>query len=156
MKAGSTREVLDAIARSSLNGLPEEVIDRLTDGAVLRDIAGGTRMHDIGEAPFTELVVVGLIRGFVSAPNGRTMTIRYCRPGALMGTATLFNERSPRTHGSTSALVDSRVLALRPATMQAIAARDILVTRALLREASARVAEYMTELEASSFASLRQ
>lgn len=149
-------DVLDAIARSSLGGLPGAVIDRLTEGAILRDIAARTTISQGGDPPFWDLVVRGLIRAYVSAPNGRTITIRYCRPGALMGTGTIFNEAGSAARGSLTALVDSRVLELRPAAARALADRDIRVARALLRETSARVAEYINELEATSLASLRQ
>jgi CRP-like cAMP-binding protein len=73
-----------------------------------------------------------------------------------MGTGTLFNDTDPRARGSTSALVESRILVLSPGTVRALAERDIRVTRALLRETSARVAEYINELETSTFGSLRQ
>jgi CRP/FNR family transcriptional regulator len=84
------------------------------------------------------------------------MSIRYCRPGALMGIATLFNQSAPRAHGNTTALVDSRILQLQSAAVRALAERDIRVTGALLRETSARVAEYIKEVEATSFATIRQ
>jgi CRP/FNR family cyclic AMP-dependent transcriptional regulator len=156
MKRYQDRAVTDALAASSLRGLPREVVDRLTEGALLRKVAAGTATHREGDPAFVELVVTGLIRGYVSAPDGRTMTIRYCRPGALMGTATVFNDRRPRAHGNLTALVESRVLAISPATVRSLAERDIRVVRALLNETSARVAEYISEIEASSFATIRQ
>ena len=148
--------VVDALAGSSFRVLPADVVNRLTAGSLLRKLAAGTTTHREGDSAFVELVVSGLIRGYVTAPDGRTMTIRYCRPGALMGTATLFNDRRPRAHGNLTALVESRVLALSPATVRALAARDIRVVRALLNETSARVGEYISEIEASSFATIRQ
>lgn len=150
------RDVNEAIASSSLAGLPPGVIRRLIDGAILRDVGAGHTTHREGDPPFAELVVRGLIRGYVSAPNGRTMSIRYCRPGALMGIPTLFNQSAPRAHGNTTALVDSRILQLHSPAVRELAERDIRVTGALLREASARVAEYIKEIEASSFATIRQ
>jgi CRP/FNR family cyclic AMP-dependent transcriptional regulator len=156
MSRDQDQAVTDALAASSLRGLPREVVDRLTEGSLLRKVAAGTTTHREGDLAFVELVVSGLIRGYVIANDGRTMTIRYCRPGALMGTATLFNESRPRAHGNLTALVESRVLALSPATVRALAERDIRVVRALLNETSARVAEYISEIEASSFATVRQ
>lgn len=156
MRQDQDQAVTDALAVSSLRGLPREVADRLIEGSLLRKVAAGTTTHREGDPAFVELVVSGLIRGYVSGPDGRTMTIRYCRPGALMGTATLFNERRPRAHGNLTALVESRVLALSPATVHALAERDSRVVRALLNETSARVAEYISEIEASSFATIRQ
>jgi CRP/FNR family transcriptional regulator len=156
VKIDHDKEVIDSVEHSSLGGLPREVIGRLTDGALLREVAAGTTTHREGDPPFAELVVRGLVRAYVIAPNGRTMTIRYCRPGALMGTGTLFNEGSSHARGNVAALVDSRILKLHPSTVRALAERDIRVTRALLQETSARVAEYINELEASSSSSLRQ
>ena len=156
MKQDQDQAVMEALAASSLRVLPRDIVDRLTEGSLLRNVAPGTTTHREGDPAFVELVVSGLIRGYVSAAHGRTMTIRYCRPGALMGTATLFNERRPRAHGNLVALVESRVLALSPATVRALAERDIRVVRALLSETSARVAEYISEIEASSFATIRQ
>jgi CRP/FNR family transcriptional regulator, cyclic AMP receptor protein len=156
MKREHDQAIIDAIASSSFRGLPRDVVDRLTEGSALRTVAAGTTMHQEGDPAFVELVVSGLIRGYVSGPDGRTMTIRYCRPGALMGTATLFNKSRPRAHGNLTALIDSRVLVLFPATVRALADRDIRVVRALLHETSARVAEYISEIEANSFTTLRQ
>jgi CRP/FNR family cyclic AMP-dependent transcriptional regulator len=150
------QEILEAIGRSSLHGLNDDTVERLTAGAVVRDVAAGTTIHREGDPPFAELVIRGLIRAYVSAPNGRTMTIRYCRAGALMGTGTLFNQGTPRARGNLTALVDSQLLRLQPATIWALAENDIRVTRALLTETSARVAEYINELQTSAFASLRQ
>lgn len=150
------QEVFDAIALSPLGGLPAEVLRRLTEGASVGSFPAGATTHRDGEPPFAELVVTGLIRGYVSAPNGRTMTIRYCRPGALMGIATVFSQSSPRAHGTTAALVDSRVLKLQPTAIRVLAERDVRVARALLEETSERVVEFIDELEASSFAALRQ
>ena len=98
----------------------------------------------------------GLIRGHVDAPNGRTMTIRYCRPGALLGTPTLFNPDRPMTHANLTPVVDSSVMVLQPSLVQSLAATEIAVARALLAETSARTAEYISELEATKFASARQ
>jgi len=149
-------DVSAALAASSLHGLPPEVIRRLIDGAILREVPACKTTHQEGDPPFAELVVRGLIRGYVSAPNGRTMSIRYCRPGALMGIPTLFNQGAPRAHGNTTALVDSRILQLHSPTVRELAERDIRVTGAFLRESSARVAEYIKEIQASTFATIRQ
>jgi hypothetical protein len=64
-------------------------------------------LHRQGDSsPHVELVVSGLVRVYVTAPDGRTMTVRYCRAGALIGVVSLF--------ASPFAL---------PATIQAVTAR---------------------------------
>ena len=149
-------DLAGAIALSSLRDLPRDVVDRLVGAARVRPIPAGKTIHEEGDQPFVELVVSGLVRAYIGAPNGRTMTIRYCRPGSLMGTGTAFNTTSPMARGNLIALVDSRLVALEPATLRRLADRDIRVARALLAETSARVADYINELRRSAFASSRQ
>jgi CRP/FNR family transcriptional regulator len=149
------QEVVDAVACSALHVLPSNVTAELTHDAILRDVPAGTTTHRDDDPPFAELVAKGLIRAYLASPSGRTLTARYCRKGALMGIATLFSERRPRAHGTTTALVDSRVLALQPTTVRRLAG-DPQVARALLNETSERVMEFIEELEINSFGSLRQ
>jgi len=149
-------EVAAAVASSSLRLLPAELIQTLIASAVVRTVTAGTTTHREGESPFLELVVSGLIRGHLDAPSGRSMTIRYCRKGALMGTPTLFNPVRPVTHANLTVVIDSRVMSLQPELVQSLARDDIRVTRAFLAETSARAAEYMSELEARAFGSVRQ
>jgi CRP/FNR family cyclic AMP-dependent transcriptional regulator len=149
-------DVAAALAASSLRLLPPSLLEELTGAAPLKTVPARRITHREGDPPFLELVVSGLIRGHVDAPNARTMTIRYCRPGALMGTATLFNPDRPRTHANLTPLVDSCVMVLQPKLVQSLASTEIAVASALLAETSARTSEYISELEATSFASARQ
>jgi CRP/FNR family transcriptional regulator, cyclic AMP receptor protein len=80
-----------ALSRSHLRDLPGEIVAELMAGAGSVRIAAGSVTHREGEAaPYLELVISGVVRVFVTAPDGRTMTIRYCRPGALIGAVSLF------------------------------------------------------------------
>jgi len=142
-------ELRDAIACSSLRQVPRQLIDRLLEGARRHDVAAGTQTHREGDPPLAELVLAGLIRTFVRGPSGRTMTIRYSGPGALMGIATIFNQGSPGAHGNTTALIDSRLLKLQPELVRSLAEREVQFANALLAETSQRAAEFIDELEAS-------
>lgn len=73
-----------------------------------------------------------------------------------MGTPTLFNLNRPRTHANLTPVVDSCVMVMAPDLVRSLAAAEIAVARALLAETSARTAEYISELEATAFASVRQ
>lgn len=65
----------------------------LLRGAQQREAAAGRTLHFAGDRErHVELVVQGLIRVHASAPDGRTLTIRYCRPGSLMGILSLYAE----------------------------------------------------------------
>lgn len=149
-------ELRDALACSCLHDLPHQLVAELLQGARLVDCPAGSLMHRYGDAAFACLVVSGLIRTFVSAPSGRTATIRYSRLGTLLGVASLFNLRSPHLHAHVSAVADSRLLLLQPDVVRSLAGHEVRIAQALLAEASGRVADFIDELEASSFASVRQ
>jgi CRP/FNR family cyclic AMP-dependent transcriptional regulator len=144
-----------AIAASTLGGLPQGVIAELTDGATRLRIAARSTVHHEGEdSPHLELVLAGLIRVQVSAADGRMMTVRYCRSGALLGVATLYAKVS-RPFGI-QALSDSELLSLRPAIVRGWADRDPRVARALLTETSQRVMSFVAEFSGHAFANVRQ
>ena len=145
-----------AILASHLGELPVEVIDDLMVGAVRLKIPASSVIHREGEgAPVLELVVSGIVRVFVTAPDGRTMTVRYCRPGALLGVISLFTPgfAMPAT---VQALVDAEVLALSPGVARRAAAQDVRVSQAFLREQSERAISFLYEVPGSAFATVRQ
>lgn len=144
-----------AIAASSLRSLPLELIAELTAGARRRRIpAGSTIHHEAEDSPHLELVVAGLVRIQVAAADGRTMTVRYARSGALLGVATLYAS-IVRPFGI-QALSDSELLSFRTSTVRAFADRDPRVAGALLTETSERVMSFVAELSGHAFASVRQ
>jgi CRP-like cAMP-binding protein len=112
--------------------------------------------HWEGEhARFLELVISGVVRVFVTAPDGRTMTIRYCRPGALIGAASLFAQGYAMP-APTQALVDAELLRMSPTAARRAAERDPRVATALLGEVSERVLSFVWEISGSAFATVRQ
>jgi CRP/FNR family transcriptional regulator, cyclic AMP receptor protein len=145
-----------ALSRSNLRDLPGDVLDELLVGASRVRIPVGSVTHWEGEpAPFLELVISGVVRVFVSAPDGRTMTIRYCRPGALIGVPSLF--ATPYAMPApTQALVDAELLRMSPTVARHTAERDVRVATALLGEVSERVLSFVWEFSGSAFATVRQ
>ena len=145
-----------AVSASHLRELPADVIDDLMAGAVKLKIPASSVIHREGEStPALELVVSGLVRVFVTAPDGRTMTVRYCRPGALLGVMTLFIPQFALP-AAVQALVDAELLVLSPGVARRAAAQDIRVTQAFLREQSERAISFLYEVPGSAFATVRQ
>jgi CRP/FNR family transcriptional regulator, cyclic AMP receptor protein len=145
-----------AIAASHLRGLPSGIIEELLDGARRQQAAAGETLRRVGEGErHVELVVEGVVRVHVSASDGRTLTVRYCRTGALIGVLSLYAEPfvMPVT---TQAVVDSELMTIRPAVIRRLADRDIRVARALLLELSERAAAFAAEIGGSAFSSIRQ
>lgn len=147
-------EITAAIERSRLAGLPAELLERLTADAIDLIAPAGSLVNPEGRRPFAHLVVRGLVRAFASSAEGRQVTIRYVRPGGLIGIATLFAEAGGA--GMTMALQDVRLLVLRPTIVRELGLTDSRLASALLAELSDRVFAFQDELVASTFASLRQ
>jgi CRP/FNR family transcriptional regulator len=82
------------------------------------------------------------------------MTVRYCRPAALIGVVSLF--ASPFLLPATiQAVTDADLLVLRASLVRRAAERDVRVARALLDELSERVLSFIAEIP-SAFTNVRQ
>jgi CRP/FNR family transcriptional regulator, cyclic AMP receptor protein len=161
MDAGGTAVAVEprlarAIAASPLRSLDQGLLERLMAGSRIRHDTTGSLVRRIGEGgSHVELVIAGLIRAEVSSPDGRSLAIRYARPGSLLGVASLFGE--PYTMpGSLHALVDSVLLELRPDVVRRLAHEEIAVADALLDELSERVVGFVAEIPGSAFTTVRQ
>lgn len=145
-----------AVSMSHLRGLPGEVLEELMGGAVRTKIPSGSLMHREGEtARHLYLVVSGVVRVFVTSPDGRTMTVRYCRPGSLIGAMSLFASEFAMP-GTTQALLDAELLKMSPEVVGRLAERDVRVARAFLSELSERAWSFIHEIAGSAFAAVRQ
>ena len=146
----------DAVRASHLRDLPADVLDELFEGAGRSKISAGTVAHwALDDDAYVELVITGVIRVFVTAPDGRTMTIRYCRSGELLGAMSLFSDEftEPATK---QALVDTELLMMSPSTVRVLAHRDLRVASALLAELSERARNFVNEIPGTAFATVRQ
>jgi CRP/FNR family transcriptional regulator len=145
-----------AVHASHLRDLPDDVLEELMTGAVSESVPAGSMTRWEGDTvPLIELVVSGLVRVFVTAPDGRTLTVRYCRPGALMGVFSVF-VRPYVLPASAQALVDAEVLKISPIVARQLAARDGRVAMALLADLSERVQNFIAEIPGSAFTTVRQ
>jgi CRP/FNR family cyclic AMP-dependent transcriptional regulator len=145
-----------AIENSHLRSLSGRVLSDLTEGAVRLPVGPGTTIHWEGDTePHVRLVVSGLVRMYVTGFDGRTVTVRYCRPGALIGVLTLFVS-SFQLPVTIQAITEVKLLALRPAVVREAAERDAGVAYALLGELSERVLSFIAEIPGNVFTTVRQ
>jgi CRP/FNR family transcriptional regulator len=75
--------------RSVQNITPPRWEDLLGDVAVQAYVAAGERVFRAGEVPRVAIIRDGLVRVFIRTEAGRQATIRYARPGDLIGLAPL-------------------------------------------------------------------
>jgi CRP/FNR family transcriptional regulator len=147
--------VAAALAASSLARLAGPALQRLLTRARLVRVPAGSITHRQGEtAEHLELVVDGLVRAFVTAPDGRSMTVRYARRGALIGVVSMYADAF-RMPAGTQAVVDATVLRFSPDVVRRAVAEDADVANALLEELAARVLSYIHEIADSAFTSVR-
>jgi CRP/FNR family transcriptional regulator, cyclic AMP receptor protein len=147
-------EAGEALLASPLGGLPVDVRHALCRDAVMMDVPAGSHVFRNISDMFAFVVVRGVIRLYVADASGRQLTIRYGRHGDLIGLPTLFTQRAPNVYQQ--ALTDSRMLVLRPATLQSLARTDGRVAVVLLVELSERLASYIQELGPSPMSTVRQ
>lgn len=145
-----------AIDRSHLNSLPKHVRRDVLTTANLLHLPAGGQLHREGDAvAHLQLVVSGLLRVYVTALDGRTLTVRYCRQGSILGAVSLFS--SPFSMpASVQAVTDAEVLSLSAPAIREAADRDVAVARALIDELSDRVMSFIAEIPGSAFATVRQ
>lgn len=148
--------VAAALAASNLAQVPGPALERLLIGARLVRVPAGSVTHREGEtAELLELVVDGLVRVFVTAPDGRSLTVRYARQGSLLGVVSMY-ATGFRTPAGTQAVIDAEVLRLSPDAVRLAAASDFHVAEALLRELADRVMSFVHEIPDGAFTSVRQ
>lgn len=151
------RERLDrAIAASGLRSLDPELLARVCAGSRIRRDAARSLVRPIGQGgSHIELVISGLVRAEVSSPDGRSLTIRYARTGALLGAVSLF-ARPYTMPGSLYALAESELLELRPEVVRRAAREELAVANVFLDELAERVVSFVAEIPGSRFTTVRQ
>jgi CRP/FNR family transcriptional regulator, cyclic AMP receptor protein len=145
-----------AIDVSHLRSLPPAVLEGLTSGARLLPIRAGSIVRLEGdETAHFDLIVSGLARVFVTAPDGRTLTVRYVRSGGLLGAVSLF--ATPFALPATiQAMTDAELLRLAAPAVRQAADSDVRVARALIDELTDRVLSFIREIPGSAFTTVRQ
>jgi len=147
------QEVEDALAHSFLARLPPEVRDGLRAEGERADYPAGTTVYRAGSAPQAALVVRGLLRVFLISAEGRQVTVRYARPGDVLGIAVLVGGPAST---SVQTVEPSSVFRISARTLTAAARRDPRVSWAIAEELSRRLFEVLEQTAVNAFGSVRQ
>jgi CRP/FNR family cyclic AMP-dependent transcriptional regulator len=147
------RDVDAALARSFLGDLPPEVVGRLCAEGERADYPAGTTVYRAGSAPQAALVVRGLIRVYLASPEGRQVTVRYARPGDVLGIAVLVG--GPVNVG-VQAVEPTSLFRISPRMLTAAARRDQRVCWAIAEELNRRLQETLEQTAVNAFGSVRQ
>ena len=147
------QEVEDALAHSFLARLPPEVCDGLRAEGERADYPAGTTVYRAGADPRAALVVRGLLRVFLTSAEGRQVTVRYARPGDVLGIAVLVG--GPASTG-VQAVEPSSVFRISARTLTAAARRDPRVSWAIAEELNRRLYDTLEQTAVNAFGSVRQ
>jgi CRP/FNR family transcriptional regulator, cyclic AMP receptor protein len=142
-----------ALAKSILAVLPPTVRDTLTHNAIPVDLPAGSTLYYEADQPRCGLVLAGLLRMYMTAPDGRQITVRYARMGDLVGIAAIVGGPAPV---NAQTLTDTAVLMLNVRILQLSGQTEPMVGWLLAQEATRRLYDVLEVLAGNAFGSLRQ
>jgi CRP/FNR family cyclic AMP-dependent transcriptional regulator len=146
-------DVLTAMAGSSLATLPPDLIGRLLASGDRSDYPAGSTIYREGSCPRTLLVVRGLLRVYMSSPEGRQVTVRYAHNRDVLGIAVLVG--GPADVG-VQTLAESTLFRIDVAMLTAAARADARVAWVLAEELNRRLYETLQQTAINAFGSVRQ
>jgi CRP/FNR family transcriptional regulator, cyclic AMP receptor protein len=100
---------------------PAELVGELLAEGERADYPAGTTVYRPVDDPQAALVVRGLVRVYLSSPGGRQVTVRYARPGDVLGIAVLVG--GPASAG-VQTVEDSSVFRIRARALTEAGRRD--------------------------------
>lgn len=141
-----------ALKASVLATLPAAVIARLAIEAVRSEVPAGRVLYRAGDQPRPALVVSGMVRLFITTPEGREVNLAYARGGELIGVAGIVDGPS---QVSAQAFTDTRLWRFGLSSMRDVAAAQPTLAFALARQLLDRLYRVVVEVRGATFGSLR-
>ena len=146
-------DVETALAGSFLGRLRPDLVHELVAGGRRHDYPAGTTVYRERSAPRTLVVVSGLLRVYMSSPDGRQVTVRYARQCDVLGIAVLVG--GPADVG-VQTLARSSLYGIDATMLAAVARRDGPVAWALAEELNRRLYENLQQTAVNTFGTVRQ
>ncbi len=143
----------DAIAKSILAEFPQALRESLLQEAVRLEIPAGSTAYYEEDEPRCGLVISGLIRDYMVAPDGRQITVRYARAGELLGIPSIVGGPAPV---SVQILTDAVILMLNVRALQRSGVTEPKVGWLMAQEVTRRLYDTLETLAGNTFGSLRQ
>jgi CRP/FNR family transcriptional regulator, cyclic AMP receptor protein len=142
-----------AIRESLLAEFPEPARAELLAAALPVEFPAGSMLYRDADEPRCALVISGLVRAFLSAPDGRTVTIRYVRSGDLLGIPIIVGGPIP---ASIQMVTNAELLVLNARTLRMLGRNDPAVGWLLAQELARRLTESYEAVADNAFGSLRE
>lgn len=145
--------VKQTLAKSPLSELPPTLIEQLMADAQRIDVPRNTAIYYSEDHPRCALVISGVIRMYLSSPDGRQVTVRYARSAELIGLVAVIGGPAPT---SAQVLTDARLLLLNGKTIVRLGQTEPRAGWVFAREITRRLYDTLDALAANTFGTLRQ
>jgi CRP-like cAMP-binding protein len=127
----------EAACKGTLARLNSQMRSVLLSSGHLNHVPAGALLYVAEDRPpFVGLIVGGFLRVFVAAPSGRESTIRYVRPGDLLGVVAALSGPSATW---VQTLSDSRIWMLDPIGFRRTAQSELSIAWTMAEECARRV-----------------
>ena len=143
----------EGIRTGFLFALPGAAVETLLTEAIRMDVPAGSLIYRGEESPRVFVVLDGLVRVFLSSPEGRQVTVRYARQGDVAGLALVLGGPAPE---SIQAMTNASVVAFRVQTLRSLIASDPGVASACAEELTRQLYRALGDLSEQAFWSVRQ
>jgi CRP/FNR family transcriptional regulator, cyclic AMP receptor protein len=142
-------QIKQTLAKSPLSELPPALIEQLLTDAQQIDVPRFSTLYNYRCA----LVISGLIRIYITSPDGRQVTVSYARSGELMGLAGLIGGPPPV---NAQVLTDARLLLLNGKTLIRMGQSEPGVGWIFARIITGRLYDTLDAMAVHTFGSLLQ
>jgi CRP/FNR family transcriptional regulator len=149
----SATAIDEAIAKSTLAAFPPRLRETLIREAVPVGLPAGANLYYEGDEPRCGLVVTGLLRVYMTSPDGRQITVRDARAGDLLGIAAIVGGPAPT---SVQILTDATLWMFNVRALQTSAQTEPQVGWLMAQEVTRRLYDTLEALAGNAFGSLRQ
>lgn len=143
----------EAIEGSLLDKFPSRLRENLLQEALPVDLPAGTTLYYEEDEPRCGLVLHGLVRVYMTSPEGRQITVRYARCGELLGIAALVGGPAPV---NVQILTDAKLLMLNVQRLQTAGQTEPGVGWLMAQEVTHRLYDTLVALAGNAFGSLQQ
>ncbi len=147
------RLVTEGLRDGFLSTLPAAAAERLLAEGIRIGVPAGSVFYRDEDTPRVIVVVSGLLRVFLTSPDGRQVTVRYVRSGEVAGLPLVVGGPAPM---NIQAMTASSVIALGVETLRSMLASDPAVARACAEELTRQLYRALDEISEQTFLTVRQ
>jgi CRP/FNR family transcriptional regulator len=143
------------LADTRWTDLPDSILSRMLQGSRVRNIPARGTIFGIGDsAPRAGILLSGTARAFIAAADGRQLTVRYARRGALVARRSyLLGGHVPV---AIHAVTDVDLLELDAPAFIRLAENEAALARLVLADLSRRLEDVYATVADSAFGTVRE